>query len=141
MVELGSEVWASLVGDTFVTSVIRVGEECLPSFLEALGVDVVSMVLGSNVALACLVVEHRLVLSTVSKRQLLGGSACSQTNQLVSHANTINGFDFFIGTGDDLLELPDSFHAHVWISWTVTEEKTIVLVHLSGELGRATKLP
>ena len=44
--ELRSEVRSGLVSNTFVTSIVGIGEKDLPIFTEGVAVDVISMVLA-----------------------------------------------------------------------------------------------
>ena len=91
------------------------------------------MILRCDVALLGLVIEDRLVLTTVAKRKLLGCTTGGKAHQLVSHTDTINWLDLIIGAGNDLFEFLDSSSAHGRISRSVTQEETVVLVHFGGE--------
>jgi hypothetical protein len=132
-VELGRKVGPAVVGNTFVTAVVGVGEESLPARLESVTVDVVSVVLRRNVALASLVVQDRLVLTAVTKGELLSLTTGSKTDQLVTHTDTENRLDLFFGAIDDLLELFNSSHAHVRVTRTVTQKETVELVQIGGK--------
>mmetsp|Transcript_21350 Transcript_21350/g.62229 ORF Transcript_21350/g.62229 Transcript_21350/m.62229 type:complete len:549 (+) Transcript_21350:3323-4969(+) len=131
--ELGREVWTCLVGDPLVTAVVGVGEESLPSRLEILAVDVIAMILGGDVAISRLVVQDGLILTAISEGELLGGTASGESNELIAHANAVDGFHLLLGTSNDLLEFGDGLLVYGRISGTVGKEQTVVLVHLGSE--------
>ncbi len=132
-VELSSKIGSGGVGNTLVRSVVSIGEKSFPSRAESGAVNDETVVLGSDVALSSLVVQDRLVLSTVTKWQLLGGSSGGYTHELVTKTNTINRLDLVVREGNNLFELFDGFFAHHWVTRSVRQEKTIVEVHVRGE--------
>jgi hypothetical protein len=132
-VELGCKVGAAFVGDTFVTAVVGVGKERLPTRFERVAVDDVSVILRGNVAFASLVVQDRLVLTAVSKGELFRGTSGGETNQLVSHADTENRLDVRIGAINDLFEFVDGSSAHGRVTGTVTQKETVEFVEVGGE--------
>ena len=121
------------MGNTLVTAVIGIGEKCLPAGKQSFSVNVVSVILGSNVTFSGLVVQHGLILSTVSEWQFFGLSSGRQTDQLISHANTVNGLDFTVGTGHDLSQFLDSGATHIGVTRSVGQKETIVFVHVRSE--------
>jgi hypothetical protein len=96
-VELSSEVRTRLVNETFVTAIVEVGEEFSVVVTEGSCVNVISVVLGGNVTLSCGMIDHRLVLSSVTKGELLRLTTSGKTHKLIPQTDTENGFDFAIG--------------------------------------------
>ena len=117
------------MSNSLVTSIVGVGEKSLPARLQGITINDKSVVLRSNVAFPSLMIQHRLILTTISKRKLLTLSSGSKAHELITHTNTINRLDFIFWACDDLLEFLDGRHAHGWITRTVRQEQTVVLVH------------
>ena len=105
--------------DSLITTIVGVGEECFPSWLESFAVNVVSVILWSNVAFSGLMIEDWNILSAVSEWKFLGLSTGGKSHELISQADTENGFDFAFETCDNLFEFLDGEIAHGWITWSV----------------------
>mmetsp|Transcript_28419 Transcript_28419/g.78041 ORF Transcript_28419/g.78041 Transcript_28419/m.78041 type:complete len:215 (-) Transcript_28419:532-1176(-) len=121
------------MSNAFIGTVVGVGEKCLPARLESVTVNDKAMVLWSDVAFSCLVVHHRLVLSSVSKRKLLGLTPSGKSHQLVSKADTKDWLDLVVREVDNLFQLLDSHVAHGGISRPVAEEESVEFVQLGGK--------
>ena len=55
------------MGNTLITAIIGVGKQCLPSRLQRGSIDMVTMVLWRNVTFARLMVQHGLILTTITE--------------------------------------------------------------------------
>ena len=86
-VELGAENRAGVVDKTLVGLVVQVGEVLPPVSREGGGIDGITVVLGSDVALSGGKVKRRDVVRTVAILELDGLSTGSEGEQLVTHAN------------------------------------------------------
>mmetsp|Transcript_29498 Transcript_29498/g.41286 ORF Transcript_29498/g.41286 Transcript_29498/m.41286 type:complete len:562 (+) Transcript_29498:2575-4260(+) len=132
-VKLSTEIRSSLVGNTFVTSVVGIGKKSFPARLQGRTVDVVSVVLRCDICLTSLVVKNRLILTTVAEWKLFGSTSCSKTSQLVSETNTEDWLNLVIGATNDLFELLDCDITRCRVTWTVGEKQTIKLVHFCSK--------
>mmetsp|Transcript_14734 Transcript_14734/g.41039 ORF Transcript_14734/g.41039 Transcript_14734/m.41039 type:complete len:570 (-) Transcript_14734:1054-2763(-) len=121
-VELRGKVRSARVSDTFIGAVVRVGEQSFPSWTESGTVNNKTVVLGRNVAFACLVVQYRLVLPTVAEGKLLSLSTSGKSHELVSQTNTVNRLDLVVGAGNNLFELFNGFFAHCGITRSIRQE-------------------
>ena len=64
----------------------------LPSSRQSEIVDSISVILWCDITIPRDVIDHRLVLTTVTKRQFLGLCPRGKGKQLITQANTKNGF-------------------------------------------------
>mmetsp|Transcript_5973 Transcript_5973/g.11285 ORF Transcript_5973/g.11285 Transcript_5973/m.11285 type:complete len:303 (+) Transcript_5973:348-1256(+) len=78
--ELSCEVGPSFVRNTFITSIICIGEENLPTRLESVTVNMITMILRCNVTLSSLMVQNWLILASISKRKFFCLSTRSQSH-------------------------------------------------------------
>jgi hypothetical protein len=129
-VELNTEVGAVGVPDTFVAVVVGVDEELVPALRQSLGVDGVTVVLRSDVALSGEHVGARNVVSAVTELHLEGFGASSASEQLVSKTDTEDGCPCLL---QSCLNVLDSVLHHRWVTRSVGQEETVVL--LACELG------
>lgn len=68
-------------------------------------------------------------MSTVTKLQLQGAGTCSSGKQLVSEADTKDWCALLL---DGSLDVVDGLGHHGWITWTVGDEETIVVLASKG---------
>lgn len=90
-VELGAEDGTRLVDHALVARVVQVGEVRLPVVRQGRHVDSIAVVLAGDVAATSAHVQSRDVVSPVTVLELDGASASSQSQQLVTQANTKDG--------------------------------------------------
>jgi hypothetical protein len=88
------------------------------------------MILGSNVTFSSQHVRAWNIVAAVSKLHLQGRCARSPREKLVTKANTKDWGAVLLNGGFDVI---DSFSHHSWITWTVGDEETIVI--LAGKGG------
>jgi len=132
-VELRGKVRTVLVGDTFVGAIVGVGEESLPAGFEGRRLNMVTVILRRDVAFSSLVIQDGLVLTTVAKRQLCGLTTGGQTHELVTQADTIDGFDLIFGASHYLYELSNRLFAHGWVTRSIRQEETVVVFQFIGK--------
>mmetsp|Transcript_54412 Transcript_54412/g.80749 ORF Transcript_54412/g.80749 Transcript_54412/m.80749 type:complete len:227 (+) Transcript_54412:3518-4198(+) len=132
--ELRREVGPRLVRNTLVRTIVRIREQRLPPGFHIRGINHVSMILGRDVAFLRLVIEHRLILPTVSEREFLAFSTGGKAHELISHTDTVNWLHFVIWAGHDLFEFGNGRGAHGWISRSVAQKQTVVVGHFGRKL-------
>jgi len=117
--------------DTLVGSVVGVLEELGPSRRESRDVDLVSVVLGGDVASTGRRIRARDVHSSVSVLHLGGGSSRGESEELVTEADSEDGE---LGDLDGLLDVVDGGLDDGGISGTVGKEETIEGLGLGHEV-------
>ena len=75
-----------------VGPVVEVDEMGFPFFVKCLGVNSKSVILGCNVAVVAAAEPDRLIVSSMSVFELVGGSSGSKAHQLIAHTYSENGF-------------------------------------------------
>lgn len=69
--------------------------------------------------------QDRLVVSSVTEGHSISLETRCQTQNLVSHTNTKDGFVPFVDGNSDSL---DGIHDTLWVSWSVGQEQSVVLI-------------
>ena len=124
-VELSAEDGARVVDETFVRLIVEVGEVLPPLAGQSGGVDGVSVVLRSDVALAGAQVESGDVVGTVTVLELDSLSTSSKGDQLVTHADAHNRD---LRGLEQLAEVVHSLCAVGWVTGAVGDEDTVKVV-------------
>ena len=88
------------------------------------------MVLGSNVTFSSQHVRAWNIVAAVSKLHLQGACAGGSREELVTKADTEDWRAVLFNGGFDMV---DGFSHHSWITWTIGDEKAIVI--LAGKGG------
>ena len=128
-VELDGEVWTASVADTLVRAVVGVYEKLLPAERKSRLVDSVTVVLGSDVALSAQEVGTWDVVSAVTELHLEGAGTSGSGEELVTQADTEDWSAVLLHSR---LDVVDGLGHHGWVTWTVGDEKAIVV--LAGKL-------
>ena len=121
-VELGGEDRASLVDHTLVGAVVEVDEVLLELRWKGCGIDGVTVVLGSNVALTGCKVKSWDVVSTVTVLELDGASTCCKSEKLVTETDSK---DWNLGGLHETGKVVNSLLAMSWVTRTVGDEDSI----------------
>mmetsp|Transcript_20293 Transcript_20293/g.50642 ORF Transcript_20293/g.50642 Transcript_20293/m.50642 type:complete len:276 (-) Transcript_20293:497-1324(-) len=135
-VKLRSEPRHCLVHDAFIGFVIHVDKERFPALRERGSIERVAVVLRRDYALVVEQVDHRLVLSAISKGQLVGDGTSCQPEQLVAETNTKHRLDGQLSAlhlRKHLLDVVDSSLRHGRIARSVRKKKTIKICHLVSQ--------
>lgn len=118
--------------DTFDRSVVSIEEERFPSLGERINeLESILVVLRGNIDTSSFDVarvgegEDRLIVATVTEPHPVSFQSGSETDDLVTHANTEDGLFPLV---DSLAEVKSSLHAVLGVSGTVGEEETIELI-------------
>ena len=90
--ELYAEERFAAMAYALVGPVVEVDEMGFPFFVKCLGVNRNSVILGCNVAVVAAAEPDRLIVSSMSVFELVGGSSGSKAHQLISHTYSENGF-------------------------------------------------
>ena len=127
--ELNTEVGAVGVSDTLVAVIVGVHEKLVPAGREGLGVDGVTVVLGSDVALSGEHVGARNVVTAVTELHLEGLGAGGTSKKLVTETDTEDRCPGLLHSGLNVLNgvLHDG-----WITRSVGQEETIVVLACQG---------
>lgn len=67
-----------------ITPIIQIGKQLLIILTQRGSIDMIPMILGGNVTFSRGVINHRLILSTISKGQFFGLSSRRETEELIS---------------------------------------------------------
>lgn len=136
--ELSAEDGTGVVDQTLVGLVIEVGEVLPPLTGQCGGIDSVSVVLRSDVALASGKVQGRDVVSTVAILQLDGLGTSGESNKLMTHAYA---HDRDLGSLEQFAKIVHGGVAMSRVTWAVGDEDAIKVVGdlvngiIKGEAG------
>ena len=113
------------MADAFVGTVVHIDEEGLPVEWECSCVHGIAMVLRSNETTVCPHLTHRLVMTSVSVFQFIGGGSCCLCQELVAQANTHARFRLVCL--HELSDMPDGLFAMLRVAGAVSQEQTVKL--------------
>ena len=111
--------------DTLVAVVVGVDEKLVPACREGLGVDGVTVVLGSDVALSGEHVGARNVVAAVTELHLEGLGAGGASEKLVTKTDTEDGCPGLLHSGLNVL---DGVLHDRWVTGSVGQEETVVVL-------------
>lgn len=140
-VELSGEDGSGVVNETLIGLVVQVCEVLAPLRWKSRGVNSIAVVLRGDMALASGQVKSRNVVGTVSIFELDCLGACSESEELVTHADAHDGD---LGGLEQLAEVVDGRLAMGWVTRSVGDEDTVEVVRnlvdgvVEGEAGDAS---
>src|SRR5574344_1743480 len=115
------------MADTFIRTVVHVNKQFIPITSKSLCVNSITMVLTCDITLLCTNKTNRLIMTTMTILKFIYISTCSLCQQLVTHTDTT---DWLRAYTHLLSYYVDSIRANIWITRTISKEKSIIL-HIS----------
>ena len=123
--ELRRENGPGCVNDSLVAGIVEVHKILLPILWESRGIDGIAVVLRRDVAFARRQIERRNVVGTVAVLELEGSRAGSQSNQLVTHADS---HDRNLRRLDQLAKVVHRTLAVGWITRPVRDKDAVEMM-------------